>query len=333
MSTATLEAPSMASTLSANNFGVSPALRAAANNVGGSNLPDRVFLLSLRLKMLGQSKKAPVSLITTDAEPARVRLGKKIFDCPEIDAIRQHHQYIRRYVESKMIPTGEQFRAGMFLMPYTLLDSIEAFFEAANNSLNDLIDDFIAVYDDRIEDDREALASLFDANNYPSIAAARDAFVLEYEYVTLATPEGLKQFDRAVYEREAAKLQKRVEEAAEESRILIMEQAKDLAQSVCERLASDGSGKPKIFRDSLIGNWREFLETFSAKNITDDTQLAALMAEIKTKIGDRDPDEIRKSANVREEIRQHFEGVVAQLDGMIVAKPIRKIDLSELEAE
>jgi hypothetical protein len=337
MALPTLENPATSLTDAAtttSNFAVSPALRTAASGLSGANLPSRVFLLNLRLKSLGTSRKAPVALIETDAQPERVRLGKKILDCEELSEIKAHYQAIRHYIEAMSIPTGDHFRPGMYLMPYDLLSRVDKYLADAVDVLSGLVNDFVFVYEERIEDDRVALASLFDEANYPETGKVREAFEMSYEYLQMATAEGLKAFNADVYNREAEKLRKRIEEAAEESRLLIMEQAKDLAQNVCERLTADpATGKPRVFKESLLGNWNEFLETFSAKNITDDGELEALMNDIRAKLDGKTVADLRKNASVREEIRAHFEGVIGKLDGQMTAKPVRKMNLAALDED
>jgi hypothetical protein len=297
--------------------------------IGGSSIASRVFLLDLGFKTLGQSRKAPANLITTDADLDRVRLGKRILDCDEMKAIKQHVAAVRTYVADLTIPTGDQLRGGLHMLPYDLLPKVEAYLKGASDTLALRVDDLVDALPQRIEEDREALKSLFDPNNYPPADRVRSSFRLEFSYVTMATPEGLKKFDRGVYEREKAKLEAQINEAAEESKFLLLEQVKGLTEKIVERLTPGEDGKPKTFKNTMLENLNEFLETFSAKNVTGDEKLAALMDDIKAKVAGRTPDQLRKSGDVREAVRESFAAIVPTLDAIIETRPKRLITFEE----
>ena len=65
---------------------------------------------------------------------------------------------------------------------------------------------------------------------------------------------------------------------------------------VCERLTEDENGKPKVFRDSLIENLRELVDTVPRLNLFGDKHLESLCRELQDRIARVEPDVLRPTA-------------------------------------
>jgi hypothetical protein len=219
------------------------------------------------------------------------------------------------------------FRAGMYLMPYSLLDQIEPLITQTESRLKQKIDALLDVYQASIQSDRETLKSLFRTEDYPAPEEVRDAFKITWGYQTISTPEGLKGYRQDIYKREAAKMQALMEAAAAESREALIHQALELAKHVTDKLTPSEDGKPKVLRESVLENWDKFCDLFSHKNIAGDTDLEKVLNDVRATLKGRKAKETRTDAQAAAEIKALFDGVVGKLDEMIVAKPIRKLSL------
>ena len=293
------------------------------------NLNQQAFLLDLKLGQLTLSRKVASTMVETDADPALLRISKKILDCPEMQAIKAHQRHIRGMIETLRLPTGDMFRPGMYLMPYSLLERTEDYLSKANEEMKGLIDTFLDVYTITIEQDKLALRSLFNEADYPPPTKIRTAFQMAYSYQTVATPESLKTFRFDIFKREEEKMRRMWEEAAAESQGALRQQALELARHAVEKLTPGEDGKPKTFKESMLGNWNEFIDLFQHKNITADSDLEGILNKVRNAIAGRKCSDIRSDASVAAEIKTLFEGVVGQLDGMVVARPTRRMNLEE----
>lgn len=171
------------------------------------------------------------------------------------------------------------------------------------------------------------LGPLYREADYPAIADFLACFDLEWQWLSLGIPEDLPAALRA---EAAEKLERQFTEAAEEVKNALREAFADLIEHASEKLKPAAPGeKQPVFRDSLIGNINQFCEVFQSRNLMNDEQLAGLVGQAKQVLTGLQPDRLRKYANVREQTREQFEAIKAQLDAMITTRKGRVIDLSD----
>lgn len=91
-----------------------------------------------------------------------------------------------------------------------------------------------------------------------------------------------------------------------------------------ERLEPGPRGKTKTFRDTLVENFREFFDSFNAKNLMNDDELADVVTRAKELLGDADAKELRDDTAVRSRVAVGFAQVKATMDKLVVERPGRK---------
>jgi hypothetical protein len=164
---------------------------------------------------------------------------------------------------------------------------------------------------------RKRLGKLYNESDYPDEKSLRQTYVVQYSFITLVTPEGLRRSDNGIYEREAEKLRRQFDRAIEESKQILAREARDLAAKVVERLTTPRGGKPKIYRDSLLTNWDDYFELFDDKNITGDKELSSIVHGLKERIAGKGCSQLRNSVKLRREMKKVFTDVVERLDKML----------------
>lgn len=175
------------------------------------------------------------------------------------------------------------------------------------------------------------LGPLYREADYPTCNDFCKAFGLEWQWLALGVPDDLPAALRAEAQQ---KLEAQFTEAAEEVKNALRVSFQELIEHATDKLTVAPGEKPKVFRDTLIENIAAFIETFQARNIMNDQQLAGLVDQARIvlmgKTGDGlAPAQLRKFANVREETRAQFAQIAAQLDGMIETEAKRRFNLSE----
>ena len=98
-----------------------------------------------------------------------------------------------------------------------------------------------------------------------------------------------------------------------------------------DRLKPDTDGRPKTFKESSVGKMQQFLETFDARNITDDAQLKVLVERARSLVVKADAEMLRTDDSVRDYVRTGFETIKNLLDPMVVRKKHRSIRIAEVE--
>jgi len=295
-------------------------------------------------KCWGNSRKAPVEKIKTEADgdgnkalasaqdtkaKERLKLSKKLIVSEEYDAIKSFFGELRSWTYDHTVPSF--FKEGFQLCsnhPEALQALIDKYEKAITTDLPALVDKLIAAYPNQVLTARADLepAGLFNADDYPDADTLRDSFGIEYHFIAFTVPEGLPPELRAT---EEAKLQKTFADAGEEITLALRASFQELIAHATEKLTTEPGAKPKIFKDTLIGNILQFMETFENRNLMNDTQLEELVTKAREILTGVTPQKLRDLASVRENTRKQFEQIKTALDGMITVKAQRKFNFSE----
>lgn len=97
---------------------------------------------------------------------------------------------------------------------------------------------------------------------------------------------------------------------------------------MADRLTPDASGKPKVFRDSLVANMAEYLETFPLRNVTSDDALAALVDQAREMLRGVSPKDLRSNEGLRDATARNMAEIKAALDAATTTRT-RQYDLTQ----
>lgn len=286
---------------------------------------EKAVLLVLSMPYgFGTKKKAPDETVQADAEDGWVESYKKTLQSPEFEAIKSADGKLRSYIQGRCLPSLDKlFRSGVYPLPVELIAEVDERLEAHKEIRQRLIDRFLDTYEERCDEAREALGDLYNDSDYPSKDELRLNLNMRYQYITINTPESLKGISDTIFQRECDKAETMWSEARDEMRAALRAQLQELLNHLVDRLRPSADGKAKIFRNSMMSNFGDFLSVFDAKNISDDQELAALVDKLKGLSADVTPENLRANADFRADIATSFEDIKTELDQMIINKPGR----------
>jgi hypothetical protein len=170
---------------------------------------------------------------------------------------------------------------------------------------------------------RERLGRLFNSNDYPETLVG--LFDVTWDYPSIEAPNFLRDLNPILYREECQRVQARFEEAVRMAEAAFVDELSKLVSHLTERLAGQEDGKPKVFRDSAVGNLREFFEQFKHLNIGSSEQLDRLVAQCQNVVQGIEPQQLRDNQSLRQQVATQLAGVQATLDGMLVDRPRRRI--------
>ena len=104
-----------------------------------------------------------------------------------------------------------------------------------------------------------------------------------------------------------------------------VEQLDGLVNHLSERLAGNDDGKPKIFRDSAVQNFREFFIRFKELSVSSNEQLDDLVQRCESLIDGVQPQQLRNNESLRRSLATNLSTVQSSLDQLLVARPRRNI--------
>src|SRR5262249_6551018 len=93
------------------------------------------------------------------------------------------------------------------------------------------------------------------------------------------------------------------------------------------------AGKKKRFDDSMVAKLDDFLKTFEARNLTNDTELKSLVSQARSIMKGVTPKQLRDLDNVRDSVASQFEKLKKDLDKNIVVKSTRKFAWANKDGE
>jgi len=178
-------------------------------------------------------------------------------------------------------------------------------------------------YDELRSAARNRLGDLFDASDYPPSLIG--AFAIEHDFPSVEPPPYLRQLSPELYRQECERVQARFDEAVRLAEAAFTEELAKLVEHLTERLSGDVDGKPKVFRDSAIENLTEFFERFRQLNVGSNEQLDELVVRAQQVIRGVEPQQLRDSQSLRQQVSTQLSSVQSALDGLLVDRPRRNI--------
>ncbi|MCY3767966.1 MAG: hypothetical protein OXG56_01155 [Gammaproteobacteria bacterium] len=164
---------------------------------------------------------------------------------------------------------------------------------------------FIQDYDENVEQARSDLGKLFCIGDYPAREDLRDRFTLHYRILPVPDADHfMAKLATDETDRVKRDLERQVREQLNGAVGDLYRHLGEAVEHVCERLKEDEHGKPRVFRDSLIGNLRDLVEVVPRLNLFGDDDLARLCGQVKERTANVDPDTLRPSRTFDPEVRR-----------------------------
>lgn len=302
-------------------------IKGKTHNLG---IADKALMLSVEFHRLGNTRRLRNSQFQVDADPKMVRASKRLLDSDELKKISRFDGEVRDYIARRALPS--MFKGGFWMLPIPMLDEVDAQLEKFAEDRAPLVEDFVKAYPALMDEAATLLRGTFNTSDYLTEDEVRRQFGLSWRYVSFGVPEQLEAIKKEVYDREQAKASAHWETATEEMQNLLRAAMADLVDHMVERLETGKDGKQKIFKASMIGNIMEFINTFDARNITEDAQLKELVKKARDLTEGVDAETLRTDEQLRAKLKIGMSGLKAKLDEIVVVKASRKIRYEEDEA-
>lgn len=290
--------------------------------------------LSVNISKIGTRKKVDSKKMKLREEEGNqpdqssIAVNKELISTPSFDAIIKLDNTFRSELYKLTLP-NPLFRSGTYLIPVDLIEKIDNLIETYKEKRNEKISKFINDYDNAVYAACERLGGLFNINDYPDPDTVKRSFQVSSQYIEIGLPTKLDAFSPEIFKREKERFNDKLVSASEEITAAMRESFKQLIDHMVERLKPGDNGKPKIFRDSLVTNLREFMENFNARNITNDEELEKLVTKAKNILGTKSANDVRCYDNIKNEVVSKMTEIKDTLSGMVMDAPKRKFKFDD----
>jgi hypothetical protein len=183
--------------------------------------------------------------------------------------------------------------------------------------------DVNAVYGQIKSDARRRLGRLFNSTDYPP--EVRGLFAVEWDLPSVEPPNYLMRINPELYEQEQARVAQRFEAAVQLAEQAFISEFAKVVSHLTERLTGTEGSERRVFRDSAIGNLREFFARFQQLNVSSNEQLDALVAEAQQIVQGHGPQDLRDNDGLRRHVAVQLTKVQSELDAMLIDQPRRRI--------
>jgi hypothetical protein len=293
------------------------------------SLFEKAVCLTLAIGRFGNTRKAPLTNVQVQADKNRLRLSKQLLVSPELEKVESYDSALRTWVQSRCLPMPAVFK-GSYVLPLGAVEEVHARLERAEREERPiLVDDFCRSYPAAIEQAQLDLGDLFDPQNYPGLGRVRTMFYVDYRYFSLSTPSRLRDFSVTLFREERDKAARLWQETLEEGRQYLRNLLLEIVKHARERLEPGENGKPKVFRNSLVNNINEFLDTFQIRNIADDRELAGLVEQTRRLASGIGAQDLRGDDTLRQAWAGELTRIERSLASMVVDQPTRRITFDD----
>ena len=296
-----------------------------------NDILTKTIAISVEISKIGGHRKASLDGVEVDvnADEKRIGVHTKILKCSELDAINALFTKVRSgLVDDKHgLAFQSLFRSGVYLVPVGSVENVNSMLTDARSRLNELVNNLIAVYEDRIEGDRVALGSRFREDHYPSPCDLRERFSISWRFLSLGPSIQLQSISSEVYAAEVERVKSECKAVGDEIKSTLRGAALSLVTAMHQKLSGfDEHGKPLIFRDSLVNNLLEFLNNPKVESVMQDKELSDTLGEMRSLLQGVTPDALRTQEGLRSAVGMQVGAIKDKLSSLMTSAK-RKIEL------
>lgn len=270
----------------------------------------------LAFSVWGGRVKLPKGLIRADADPAFINATKYLVDRDCLRPIEKIRNEARSFIYNKTLPF---YIPGLLFISRDIIPDVDRELERLKAKFMFEVSNFTANYNIFIDKAREKLNGLFNPLDYPK--DIWKCFSFRWDFINFSAPDRTQILSAEICEREQSKYEQTMLEFRQTAMNTLRTKFAEMVDRVVERL----SGERKVFKDTLVGNMKEFLDDFNKLNITDDTELSTQIERCKKILDGVDVNAIRDNETFRHNIANNMTTIQTELDKMMIDRPVRKL--------
>jgi hypothetical protein len=295
--------------------------------------PQGTVLFYLQRSRLGETRKldlTKLSGVPPELQQELVHATASIMACKELTDIYKLDGTYDRWLAGKVLPSI--FRKGIYVVGKTGVAAIDERTSIYRGERDDLVPKFLVRYDDIVSANKAKLgARLAQAVRWPTRREVETLFFMRWRWIGIQTPvDALRSVNPDIAAREQERLREDMREQEELIKDALAVGLKSVVDRMVDRLTPDPqTGRKKVFRDSLVENFREFLEAFPSRYVVEDKTIEALVNRANVLLSGISPEDLRKAPGLADSIRTGMETIKEQLDPIVAGT--RSITFEEEE--
>ena len=236
------------------------------------------------------------------------RFNKMLIKADALKKISTLVNKVRAYNYANTLPWSND---GDRLLPSANYTEYSAQMREFGQEFEDYVDEFVANYNNLIDDARNRLNGLFNIADYPQ--NVRHKFNFNVSIAPVPEAGDFRVDVGADSEKIKAEIEERTKSAVKDAVGDLWKRFYDAIQQMEERL----NDPKKIFRDSLVDNLLDLTELLPKLNVTNDPELAKLSDAVKQKLVKYDPQTLREDSGARTTTAEEAQKLLDNMSGFL----------------
>jgi len=243
----------------------------------------------------------------------------RLIDKTYVEAISKHDSHMKRRLNALSLRSAFAGN-GMVLLPNMLvghaLKMIELYEKERGRLVNDLIDN----WDRAVREVEMRNPSVFKQSDYPSKEAIRSKFSISYRLLSVSVPDKLKDIDPKLHAKLVEEDRARVQEDMAQIRGALRVGFVEIVETMLDKIRGIGRGERKTFKSGYVETVRDFLATFPAKDLTNDTEMREAVTKAQQLLSGVSPDAIRNNLETKVAIERGLSEITSSISNWVEVK-------------
>lgn len=282
------------------------------------NVFEKGCLIELKTSVWTGKAKLPSGVIE-EADPRFVTASKFLIDKDFLSPIEAIRNEARTWIYHKTLPFPIK---GVLFIPKDMIETVDNKLKQLKEQFNVRVNDFTRNYSSYIEQAKGNLGEFFNEADYPRNVSNK--FDFDWSFFVMEAPGRSGLLSPDLYAREQEKFRQTMNEFQSSAMQTLRETFSEMVNRVVDRLRDN-----KRFKESTVENLREFVNDFEKLNITNDTELGALVGKCKAALhGQFTAQNLRDDESLRTSIAGKMAEVQEAMLNGLTEKPIRKLKIA-----
>ena len=249
------------------------------------------------------------------AKSTSVSVTKALIDCEELKAIAKMVGQVRNNYHYPMtLPWSD---TGMRLIPTAHYFDYAQRMSAYEQEFNQLVDDFVLLYDSKVQSAVNDLGALFDHSLYPSASEVRAKFAFRVNYMPV--PEaGDFRVDVASEQKDALSnhYQSFYERQIKAAMDKVWHDLYEALSHVSEKLDwSDDKDRKRLFA-STFDNMNHLIRCLETCNFTNDPDMSRMQRKLALVFSDVNAESLKNNSTLRAEVKRDIDAALKSLPSL-----------------
>ena len=288
----------------------------AVTNVPTLSSSARLVELSMSVWTGRKQDKAATKQVADNngANKAHINTTKALLgDCAELDAVKKFAANTRQWVYGATTGWGD---LGQRMLPMVKFADFYKEITGLETEFYKLVEEFLATYDFAQTKAQAQLGALFNPDEYPSSASLRSKFKFSHVYVPMPTGGFVQDIadeaERYLCDEYNRVYTERVEGTMKEVWTRVYDAIKHMSDKL--DFGGEGSaGEKKRIYASTVDNLRDLCGMLPDFNITNDSRLSTLHAELDQALIGVTTDALREDAGYRKDTKKAMDAILSNM--------------------